>query len=96
MLRAVVVGGGPSGLSAAVSLRRAWAAGEAGAQPAAGSLGVVLNKSQRLALGGGGGGGDEALRALVALAPLREDADFFPASACGARSPGALADLISA
>jgi hypothetical protein len=96
----VVQGGGsaaPCGAGSLFELRRAWAAGEAGAQPAAGSLGVVLNKSQRLALGGGGGGGgDEALRALVALAPLREDADFFPASACGARSPGALADLISA
>jgi hypothetical protein len=88
--------GAPCAASSLIELRRAWAGGEAGAEAAAGALGVVLNKSLRLALGGSGSSSDEALRALVALAPLREDAEFFPASACGARSPGALADLISA
>ena len=88
--------GAPCAASSLFELRRAWAGGEAGAEAAVGALGVVLNKSLRLALGGSGSSSDEALRALVALAPLREDFDFFPASACGARSPGALADLISA
>jgi uncharacterized membrane protein YgcG len=77
-------------------LRVAWGRGDAGAPEAVGALGVVLNKATRLALGGSPCSSEDALRAAVALTPLREDADFFPLGACGARTVGALVDLINA
>jgi hypothetical protein len=78
--------------------------GGGSAQASVRALGCVLNKATRLhvAAGAGSGGGGEgserareqALRAHVALAPLREDEGVLPEHACGARTAAPLAELI--
>jgi len=74
-------------------LLRAWANG--GSHEEGDGLAVALNKAVRLPLDFRAAAEHAALKALIALAPLREDSSFFPASAIGASTLAPLSGMVN-